>query len=40
MLEKEGKYYLAALGYRKPVPVVGSGFTKEEVDYPIENQEA
>ncbi|HEX2915346.1 MAG TPA: hypothetical protein VH186_31575 [Chloroflexia bacterium] len=40
VLEKEGRYYLAAPGYRKPVPVEESGLTEEEVDYLIENQEA
>ncbi|HEX2916040.1 MAG TPA: hypothetical protein VH186_35080 [Chloroflexia bacterium] len=40
VLEKEGKYYLAAPGYTKPVPVEESGLTEEEVDYLIENQQA
>ncbi|HEX2913336.1 MAG TPA: hypothetical protein VH186_21210 [Chloroflexia bacterium] len=38
VLEKEGRYYLAAPGNRKPLPVEESGLNEEEVDYLIENQ--
>ncbi|HEX2910988.1 MAG TPA: hypothetical protein VH186_09290 [Chloroflexia bacterium] len=40
VLEKEGSFYLAAPGYRKPVPVEESGLSEEEVDYLIENQQS
>ncbi|HEX2915481.1 MAG TPA: hypothetical protein VH186_32275 [Chloroflexia bacterium] len=38
VLEKDGKYYLASPGYKKPLPVGETGLNEEEVDYLIENQ--